>query len=67
MRSGMTPADAAHKAIERIIPYYPAFSGAVLVTDKDGNYDAACHGMANFPFSVYTMETGNIMQSVQCF
>lgn len=53
MRNGAKPDHAGEKALMRIAEYYPAYVGAVVVVNKNGNYGAACHGMDSFPFSVY--------------
>ncbi|XP_037941395.1 putative N(4)-(beta-N-acetylglucosaminyl)-L-asparaginase GD10667 [Teleopsis dalmanni] len=52
LRMGRSPAEAAQNAINRIVRYYPEFSGALVVTDRYGNYSAACMGMEKFPFSI---------------
>lgn len=57
LRNGATPDVAGEKALIRIAQHYPLFVGAVVVVDKFGNYGAACHGLDNFPFSVYNPQT----------
>lgn len=66
MRSGTEPSDAAEMAIKRIITHYPNFSGAVIAVNKNGVYGAACYGMNNFPYSVYTRENGQFVERVDC-
>jgi len=51
LRHGMTPAQAAQDAIARILKKYTKFQGALVVTDMNGNYGAACHGWV-FQYSV---------------
>lgn len=63
----MTPHDAGETALRRIVPHYPDFVGAVIVANVKGDYGAACHGMTNFPYSVYTKSTGNVVKRVECF
>lgn len=53
LRSGMTPDEAGMKALERISRHYSKFVGGIVVVDRYGNYGAACHGIDQFPFSVY--------------
>ena len=60
MRSGLDPQMAAQSAIDRVTDKYPEFSGAVVALNKEGRYGAACHGMAEFPFSVGSAETGGV-------
>jgi len=67
LRQNMTPHDAGESALRRIVPYYPDFVGAVIVANADGDYGAACHGMTDFPYSVYTASTGNVLERVKCF
>ena len=38
MRNGLSPEDACHDAILRIMKKYNAFSGAVIAVDKFGNH-----------------------------
>lgn len=63
---GKSPKVAAHEAIQKIIKHYPKFTGAVIVAKNDGRYSAACHGIAEFPFSVYTKKLGNIVERIKC-
>eukprot|EP00094_Tigriopus_californicus_P002027 TCALIF_01953-PA protein Name:"Similar to USP46 Ubiquitin carboxyl-terminal hydrolase 46 (Pongo abelii)" AED:0.17 eAED:0.17 QI:0/0.8/0.63/0.90/1/1/11/530/644 len=58
MRSGMSPQLAAQEAIDRITKKYPDFIGAVVALKKSGEFGAACHGIAEFPFSVANKEMG---------
>lgn len=67
LRSNMTPQKAGEMALRRIVPHYPDFVGAVIVANVNGDYGAACHGIDNFPFSVYTASGGNVMEQVKCF
>lgn len=52
LRMGLTPDQAAANSMARIVKYYPTFSGGLVVTDRWGNYSAACVGMETFPFSL---------------
>lgn len=52
MRDGASAAEAAKIAVARIVEFYPEFSGAVIAVSIDGEYGAACNGMAEFPFAV---------------
>ncbi|XP_071502705.1 N(4)-(Beta-N-acetylglucosaminyl)-L-asparaginase-like [Diadema antillarum] len=52
MRNGMTPDVACQSALQRIIRYYPEFSGALVAAGVDGSYGAACHGFSSFHYSV---------------
>ncbi|XP_067627418.1 N(4)-(Beta-N-acetylglucosaminyl)-L-asparaginase [Eurosta solidaginis] len=52
LRAGHTPTAAAETAMQRIVRYYPDFSGGLVVVDHLGNYGAACVGMIKFPFSI---------------
>ena len=38
--------------INRVMLYYPDFEGAIVAVDLKGNYGAACHGFAEFTYSV---------------
>lgn len=60
LRNGAKPDVAAEKALMRISQHYPLFVGAIVVVDKDGNYGAACHGISEFPFSVYSPQTKKV-------
>ena len=42
MARGMTPRAAATDAISRILKFYPAFGGAVVVVNAAGVHSAAC-------------------------
>uniref|UniRef100_A0A914UIU4 N(4)-(beta-N-acetylglucosaminyl)-L-asparaginase n=1 Tax=Plectus sambesii TaxID=2011161 RepID=A0A914UIU4_9BILA len=53
MANGATPSEATRSAIERIKPFYPAFTGAVIAADKKGRYGAACHGIPTFSYCVF--------------
>uniref|UniRef100_A0A0K0D7P8 Glycosylasparaginase n=1 Tax=Angiostrongylus cantonensis TaxID=6313 RepID=A0A0K0D7P8_ANGCA len=52
MRLGTKPYKATHKAIRRILDYYPKFQGAVVGVNSNGTYGAACANMENFMFSI---------------
>lgn len=60
MRQGKSPSEAGTLALERIIKHYTAFMGAIIVTDKLGNYGAACHGIDFFPFSVFNLDSNDV-------
>lgn len=60
MRMGKSPKYAATEAITRIANYYPNFSGALIAVRKDGTFYAACHGMAEFPFSVASVNNPQV-------
>ncbi|KAK6173192.1 hypothetical protein SNE40_016691 [Patella caerulea] len=50
---GYSPEQAALKALNPIIQFYPSFVGALIVTNTNGSFAAACHGLPNgFPYSV---------------
>eukprot|EP00095_Tigriopus_kingsejongensis_P011866 maker-scaffold180_size281610-snap-gene-0.33 protein:Tk11866 transcript:maker-scaffold180_size281610-snap-gene-0.33-mRNA-1 annotation:"n -(beta-n-acetylglucosaminyl)-l-asparaginase" len=67
MRSGLSPQLAAQEAIDRITRRYPDFIGAVVALKKSGEFGAACHGIAEFPFSVANQELGGAkLLTVQC-
>ncbi|XP_017784436.1 PREDICTED: N(4)-(Beta-N-acetylglucosaminyl)-L-asparaginase [Nicrophorus vespilloides] len=67
LKIGKSPTEAAQIAIKRIVDKYPSFFGAVIVSDKDGNYGAACNGMPEFIFSIANPETeGAKLESVLC-
>ncbi|CAK1551620.1 unnamed protein product [Leptosia nina] len=69
MRRGASPTAAAQIAVKRIAKYYPEYMGAVVALSKDGEYGAACHGLAGmpFPFVVHdkTMEKCHVVL-VEC-
>ncbi len=67
LRANVTPRAAGEMALRRIVPHYPSFVGAVIVANKNGDYGAACHGMVDFPYSVYTALRGNVVERVKCF
>lgn len=67
MRRGATPTAAAAEAIARIAKHYPTFTGGVIAIDNNGNYGAACNGIASFPFYVASPDLGRaIKKSVHC-
>ena len=38
MRHGMSPTEAAEKALRRIVEYHKKFEGALVAVTKDGQY-----------------------------
>jgi hypothetical protein len=54
MRRGATPTEAVTTALERIIQYYPDTFGGVVAANLAGQHGAACVGLENFPYTVYT-------------
>ncbi|XP_011869795.1 PREDICTED: N(4)-(Beta-N-acetylglucosaminyl)-L-asparaginase-like [Vollenhovia emeryi] len=66
MRYGATPSVAARNAINRIAAYYPDFFGAVIALNAQGEYGAACNGMAAFPYYVANPTLGPKLLSIQC-
>ena len=66
LRRGVSPNEAGANAMRRIAQYYPAFQGGIVVVKIDGTYGAACHGMEQFPYSVYTAQNGNVVETVNC-
>lgn len=56
MRRGATPSAAATTAISRIAEHYPAFTGAVIAINKNGEYGAACNGITRFAHYVANPE-----------
>lgn len=52
MRDGLSPTEASRIAVDRITAVYPEFSGAVVAVTVNGEYGAACNGIAEFPFCV---------------
>lgn len=66
LRTGMPPQAAGEKAMERIRAHFPTFMGGIVVVTKDGDYGAACNGIAEFPFSVATGNTSATIKTVQC-
>ncbi|XP_074650767.1 N(4)-(Beta-N-acetylglucosaminyl)-L-asparaginase-like [Tubulanus polymorphus] len=68
LKQGYTPSEAGRMAILPIIKKYPSFSGALIVTDINGNFGAACHGFdGHFPFSVRNPENKAVkVFQVQC-
>uniref|UniRef100_A0A1I8BVF6 N(4)-(beta-N-acetylglucosaminyl)-L-asparaginase n=1 Tax=Meloidogyne hapla TaxID=6305 RepID=A0A1I8BVF6_MELHA len=52
MRQGKSPTEATSEAILRIKRFYPNFFGAIIATDINGNFGAACSGMEKFHYSV---------------
>ncbi|KAI4463469.1 l-asparaginase [Holotrichia oblita] len=67
MRDGASPAEAAKIAVARIVEFYPEFSGAVIAVSVNGEYGAACNGMAEFPFAVRDDSlNGTIVLTTDC-
>lgn len=66
MRNNKSPTEAARLALDRIRPHYPNFMGAVVAANKNGHYGAACHGIASFPYSVYSKRKGSVIETVIC-
>lgn len=66
MRMGTPPAVAAVMSIKRIVRHYSDFSGAIVVTDRFGNYSAACAGMPSFPFCVANANGKTEVKHVAC-
>lgn len=64
--AGKVPKVAAQEAISRIVKRYPKFMGAIVVAKNDGRYAAACHGIPEFPYSVFTKKAGNVVERVKC-
>ncbi|KHJ99983.1 n(4)-(Beta-N-acetylglucosaminyl)-L-asparaginase domain protein [Oesophagostomum dentatum] len=52
MRLGTKPFRAAHKAMRRIVQYYPHFQGAVVAVNAKGVHGAACAGLQKFQYSL---------------
>jgi len=52
LRRGLKPLEAAEEALGSIKNYYPHYVGAVVVLSVTGEYGAACHGIATFPFAI---------------
>ena len=52
MRNGLSPKAACLNAIERIQAKYPNFFGAVLAAKRNGDFGAACSGIARFSYSM---------------
>ncbi|KAH3842682.1 hypothetical protein DPMN_116186 [Dreissena polymorpha] len=52
MKTGVSPSVATAEAMKSIIKYYPDFVGAVLAVNIRGEHGAACHGIAQFPYSI---------------
>jgi N4-(beta-N-acetylglucosaminyl)-L-asparaginase len=68
LRHNMKPHEAGEFALRRIANYYPSFSGAVVVVDKNGNYGAACHGIEEFPYTLFNPQSNNVkVERVKCF
>lgn len=66
LRMGLTPEEAACKSMSRIVKYYPNFSGGLVVTDRWGNYSAACVGIERFPFSIAYGQSSTKVEYKQC-
>jgi N4-(beta-N-acetylglucosaminyl)-L-asparaginase len=59
MRQGMSPMAAAEEALNRIKPYYPTFSGALITLNMTGHYGAANYGFSSFKYTVFNPELKN--------
>ncbi|KAM7342377.1 putative N(4)-(beta-N-acetylglucosaminyl)-L-asparaginase GG24090 [Cochliomyia hominivorax] len=66
LRTGLTPEEAAAKSMARIVKYYPDFSGGLVVSDRWGNYSAACVGLETFPYSVAFGQTATRVEYKKC-
>lgn len=67
MRRGASPTAAATTAISRIAEHYPAFTGAVIAINMNGEYGAACNGITRFAHYVANPELGKAtMRYVDC-
>lgn len=66
LRQNFTPNEAAVKSMQRILKFYPDFSGGLVVADRWGNYSAACVGLQQFPYSVAHGSTNTIVQYKSC-
>lgn len=67
LRLGLKPTEAAEFALRRVIRYYPKFSGAVVVADKNGNYGAACYGIDEFPYTLFNPQENNVkVERIKC-
>lgn len=67
MRQNKTPSEAAGLALDRIRLHYPQFMGAIVAANKFGEYGAACHGIAKFPYSIYSWERSeSVVKKVSC-
>ncbi|XP_073811541.1 N(4)-(Beta-N-acetylglucosaminyl)-L-asparaginase [Musca autumnalis] len=59
LRGGLTPEDAATESMQRILRFYPKFSGGLVVVTRFGRFAAACVGMEKFPYSVVFGKTNS--------
>ncbi|KAM8711093.1 hypothetical protein ACLKA7_000256 [Drosophila subpalustris] len=66
MRNGKTPAQAAEAGIQRILRHHRDFSGAVIAVNRQGQYAAACYGMAEFPFVVSSPLQTTSVETAKC-
>lgn len=67
LRNGFTAQEAADKVIDRIFKFFPANSAAVVVTDMDGNYGAACQTFSSFSVSIFYPEINEVkVETVKC-
>ncbi|CAH1778047.1 unnamed protein product, partial [Owenia fusiformis] len=66
LQFGLTPTQAGHDAMLRILKVYPFFSGACIVVNKQGEHGAGCT-MARFPMYVRTsnMDSATLLR-VNC-
>nr|CAB3220508.1 N(4)-(Beta-N-acetylglucosaminyl)-L-asparaginase-like [Phallusia mammillata] len=67
MHNGATPTEAASKALERILKFYPKFNGALVGVRNDGEIGAACVGFPKFEFCVKNETSADtIIHGVDC-
>ncbi|MCL4117845.1 UNVERIFIED_CONTAM: hypothetical protein GTU68_034450, partial [Idotea baltica] len=68
MRSGLSPTEASTSALQRIVEYYPSFSGAVVALNLEGEYGAACNNLEHgvFDFTVGSESEGVNLRFVSC-
>ena len=68
MRQGKSPDKAATESLLQIARYYPNFMGAIVATNMEGRFGAACSGFPEFKYSVANPTFGDVsLQSVKCF
>lgn len=68
LRRGVDPKTAGENALRRIVEYYPNFIGAIVVATISGEYAAACHGLNQFPYSVYKSDSEEVVvEMAECF
>ncbi|MCO5597572.1 hypothetical protein L7F22_051651 [Adiantum nelumboides] len=59
MRLGLSPGEAAENAISRVRRKYPAFIGAIVALNMQGEHGGACHGWT-FQYSVRTADVDDV-------